>query len=83
MNPNEAGKKTRVKSTTATLTLVPVELGNLAKNATYIEVCDSNNKPLGRFFVGRIGIEFRGPYQKNRGVQKSWDQLIEWLSAKE
>lgn len=82
MNPTQPTQaKTRVKATTAYLYLQSVELGNLSKEAPQIELRDSNNKPLGRVFVGRIGIEFRSPHQKKRGVQKSWNQIIEWLAG--
>lgn len=73
--------KTRAKATTAYAYLQPVELGNLSKNATQIEV-RAGDKPLGRLVVARTGIEFRSAYQKTRGVQKSWNELIDWLTTK-
>jgi hypothetical protein len=74
-------KKPRRKATTAWLYLMPVELRNLANNATQIELRDSEKKPLGRLFVARTGVEFRAPNQKKRGVQKNWNELIDWLTA--
>jgi hypothetical protein len=80
MNPGMPQAKPRAKATTAYVYLAAVELENLSKNATQIEV-RADDKPLGRLFIARTGIEFRGPHQKKRGVQKSWNELIDWLSS--
>jgi hypothetical protein len=84
MNPGTpAGPpKIRAKATTAYVYLQSVELGNLSQYATQIEV-RAGDKPLGRLFIARTGIEFRRPHQKKRGVQKNWNDLIDWLSASE
>ena len=59
MNPSAPSQpKTRAKATTAYVYLQPVELESVSKNATQIEIRDTNNKPLGRFFIGRIGMSF-------------------------
>ena len=79
MTPTPPAPKTpRAKATTAYLYPQWVELGNLSQNATQIEV-RAGNKPLGRLFVARTGIEFRGPHQKKRGIQKTWNEVIDWL----
>jgi hypothetical protein len=82
MNPTPPppARKAPVKSVTATLYPAPVELQNLGDNATQIALRDSNGKPLGRVYVARVGIEFRGP-NKRTGVRKTWAELIEWLTT--
>ena len=71
-----ADPKKRKKSVTATLTTVPIELGNLTDGSTQIELKDDNKKPLGRFLMARTGVEFRKPFQKTKGVQKTWEALV-------
>ena len=73
-------QKARTKSIAATLYTQPIELGNLSKNATQIEIY-SSGKPLGRISIARTGLEFRAPHQKKRGVQKDWNEVIAWLSG--
>ena len=70
----------RADAATAVLHLSPVELWRLAEGAARIELRGGDDELLGILFVARAGVEFHGP-QREKGVRKSWSQLIEWLEV--